>query len=360
MYKVANQIIDIYDDVELAGIQKLASLNPNINVLSPEERNQLSDHDFALCMITKKAHKLNKFPIESHDNTWLSNQYFNMNHHKLAHDAKEIAAYHIKKACQRFNIEPTPSVTGLAKEASSNVYYEEAAPLQASFSTRSCSLDDMSEAEKIASNYSFAQYAFATPEHVKMGCMYFEKQAEKMPVETRHGYAAALQKRAHELGMGQQRGHVAKYASDHYSPLVDAHLRSRASLVEVADPKFSAALTKLAAMKQQLTPIEFAKVLHGFDKRANLDRHYGGYLTDPYQATFAQEPDQYAGYRQKVAGRQMDGAAIKRIVHEKEAKIKDYFGQTMVEELKKDPVPIFDSLPMDAKEIIVGIADGHM
>lgn len=360
MYKVANQILDIYDDVELAGIKKLAAQNPNINVLSPEERDQLQDDDFALSMITKKAHKLNKFPVESADNTWLSNQYFDLNHHKLADDARSIAAYHIKMACQRFDITPTPAVVGLAKEASSNICYEQAQPLQASFRTRSCSLNEMAEAEQVATNYSFAQYAFSTPDHVKLGCMYFEKQAEKMPVETRHGYAAALQKRAHELGMGQQTGFISKYASDHYSPMVDAHLRSRASLLEVADPKFCAALTKLAGMKEQLSPTEFAKVLHGFDKRANLHKHYGGYLTDPYQATFAQEPDQYAGYRQKVAGHDMDSDAIRRVIHEKEAKIKDYFGQSILDELKKHPVPIFDSLPMDAKEIIVGIAQGHM
>ena len=359
MYKIANQALDVYDDVEYSGIKKIANAGPNINVMSPEEKLALKDHDFALSMITKKAHKLNKFPIESHDNTWLSNQYFQMNHHKLAEGAKGIAAFHIKKACQNFKIPPTPAVDEMAKEASSNVYYEEEQPLQRTFVNRTVSLNEMAEAEKIASNYSFAQYAFATPNHVTMGCKYFEKQASKMPLETRHGYAAALQKRAQELGMGQQKGLVVKYASDHYSPVVDAHIRSRADLVQT-DAQFTGALNKLASMKTQLSPSDFAKLLYGFDKKAKLDRYYGGHLEDPFQATFAQEPDPYAGYREKVAGKVMDSSAIKKVVFAKEARIKEYFGQSMLEELKKDPVPIFESLPMDAKEIIAGIAEGHM
>ncbi|MGH7194142.1 MAG: hypothetical protein ACREJM_11535, partial [Candidatus Saccharimonadales bacterium] len=69
MLKLANQIIDAYDDVALDGLKKLAQLKPDLYFMTPEERGALPDSAFALSLITKKASKLNKFPINSADNT---------------------------------------------------------------------------------------------------------------------------------------------------------------------------------------------------------------------------------------------------------------------------------------------------
>jgi hypothetical protein len=154
---------------------------------------------------------------------------------------------------------------------------------------------------------------------------------------------------------------VAKYASDYYSGHVDAHLRARASLLEAADPKFASALKKLGAMKKQLEPMDFAKVLHGFDKRAGLSKYYGASLTDPYLATFAQEPTPYQNYTAKLAsGATLTADEIRKVSNDKYGKIKEYFGKSVADELKKEGVPIFESLPTDAKEIVAGIANGSL
>lgn len=357
MLKLANQVIDAYDDVSKTTLRKLAKLNPDVNFMTPEERANLHDTDFALSVITKKASKFNKFPIADKDSTWLSNQFFAETCEKLG-AAASIAAYHIKKACERFDVEPTPAVMGLAKEASSNVYFEGESTKQVKVAEYS--LEKFAEVENIGGNYTFAQYVFARPEHVKMAAAYFDQYSSKMPLESRHKYAAAIQRRAHELGMKPQGGIVSKYASDHYSGQVDAHIRSRASLLEVADPAIKTALEKLASMKKELSPSDFAQALHGIDKRAKLDRYYGGYLTNPYEATFAKEPDSYAGYRHKTASLDLSSDDIKKAVIEKYAKIKEYFGHSLADELKKEPVAIFDSLPNDAKEIFAGLISGTL
>jgi hypothetical protein len=357
MLRLANQVIDAYDDVGKVGIKKLARANPSVYVMSDAEKTALCDTDFALSVITKKAHKLNKYPVDSPDNTWLSNEYFDMFHNRLPEKAASVAAYNIKQACDRFGIAPKTSVTGLAKEASSNVYFEEDGALQKKASVKTVNLSEFAEAEKIGDNYTFAQYAFSTPGHVKIACQYFDQQHSKMPADGRFKYAAAIQRRAHELGMGPQKGTVAKYASDHYSPQVDAHIRARASLLEVADPRLNAALEKIGSLKKELVPAEFAQLLYAFDKKAKLDRYYDGYLTNPFVATFALEPDQYAGWRAKVAGKTLNPEALAKLVGAKADKIKEYFGSSMLQCLQKDPVAIFDSLPMDAKEIMVGFAD---
>jgi hypothetical protein len=362
MFKLANQVIDAYDDVNKLHLLKVAKLNPQIYMLSTEERARLHDDDFALSIITKKANKLNKFPIHNHDNVWLSNQYFELTNQRLPKVAAATAAYFIKQACDKFNVKPMPAVEGLAKESSSNIYCEEDLPSSAATKKEvQVDLSKFAQIEQIGDNYTFAQYTFPTASHVKLAGQYLEKYVKQIPVEYRHKYAAAIQKRAQELGMGQQGGIVAKYASDYYSGHVDAHLRARASLLETSDPKFSAALNKLAVMKKEMSSMDFAKLLHGFDKRAGLTKYYDSALTDPYQAVFAQEPTPYGNYTAKLAsGAALTADEIRKVSIDKYAKIKEYFGHSVADELKTHGVPIFDSLPNDAKEIIASIASGEL
>jgi hypothetical protein len=358
MLKIANQIIDAYDDISREGLAKLASAGPNINLMSAAEWATLKDDDFALSMITKMAAKLNKFPIDSMDNTWLSNEYFELNHDKLPKTAAETAAFNIKTACERFGVTPKPSVLGMAKEASSNVYFESSTErLVKTAQVEEVSLEKIASVRDVAENPTHAQYAMPTPSHVKVAGQYFAEKLEKIPLDLRHKYAAAVQLRAKELGMPVQAGMIGKYASDHYSGMVDAHLKSRETLVG-ANPEDVQYLQKLAGAKKELSPSQFAQALHGFDKKAGLVRHYGSYLVNPYEATFAKEPDQYEGYRMKVGSVNMDGAGLRILANEKYAQIKNYFGASLADEFKRDPVAIFESLPLDAKQIIGGIADG--
>jgi len=360
MLKIANQILDVYDDVDLAGVRKLASINPNAQVMTAEQRAALDDRDFALSVITKKAHKVNKFPIHNASDTWLSNQYFEMNSHKLPDGAQKVAASHIKKACEKFKIRPTRAVELFAKTAASNIFYEDDSlkPRQARVTpdlTKIAAVDD------ICNNSTHAQYAFATPAHVKVACEYFEQNGEKMPIASRHKYAAAVQLRAKELGMPKQAGLVGKYASDHYSPMVDAHLSARADILQSAEPEIRGTLQKLASLKTSLPPHQFAQALHAFDKRAKLTRYYGSHLTDPYLATFGKEPDAYAGYRHKAAsGTELTSEELRKIIGGHYDKISEYFGRQVAEEMKKEPMAIFDSLPNDAKEMIVSFGDGTL
>lgn len=364
MLKLANQVIDIYDDTSKEGMRKLAKLNPTCNVLSAEDRAKLGDHEFALTIITKKASKLNKFPICDKDSTWLSNQYFDMNAHKLPPEAQKVAAQHLMKACSMFHVEPCDSIRKLAsvksdtKLASSNVYYENDAETKPVNRTIRVDMSKLAQVEDIGSNYTHAQYAMPTTIHVKMAAKYLGDNESKIPLELRHKYAAAIQRRSHELGMGKQAGIVGKYASDHYSPMVDAHIKARASLLE-AKPDLKGMVEKIGSAKRNYTPSQFAQILHGFDKQAGLSRYYGAGLTDPFQATFASQPDPYVGYRYKTASQTvLEGDELAKLVNIKYAKIKEYFGEHLASELRRDPTVIFESLPRDAKEIIVGMADG--
>lgn len=359
MLKIANQMLDVYDDVDYSMLKKIASRNPGCQVMSPEERGLLGNHQFALTVITKQASKLSKYPIADRDSTWLSNQYFDMTYQRLPKEAAEIAAHNIKTACVKHKITPTKTVLAMAKTAGSNLYFEQGNSLKSTNVVDKYDFSKLAQVDAVGENYTHAQYAMPNGATVKVACDYFTKNASKMPVEARHKYAAAIQRRSHELGLGVQGGEVKKYASDHYSPMVDAHIRARATLCE-ARPDMKSMYEKVAMAKRDYTPSQFAQLLHGIDKRAGLDRYYGSHLTNPYYATFAGEPDPYAGFRYKSASREILPDELKSAVSVHHGKIKEHFGQTMADELKKEPVAIFDSLPKDAKEIIVGIIDGAL
>jgi hypothetical protein len=359
MIKLSNQVLDVHDDVLGEGIQKLAAKAPNVSVMPISERVGLHDKDFALSIITKTANKLNKYPVSDRDATWLSNEYFDMNGHKLPEGAQKVAAWNIKKACRKFDIKPSPLVEKLAQESKCNIYCENGS-LQKVDKVIEPDLSKFAAIDEIAENYTHAQFAFSTPLHLKLACAFFERQHEKIPSHLRHKYAAQIQRRSRELGLGVQTGAVGKYASDHYSPLVDAHLSARASLLD-SDNENRGRLEKIAGMKKALSPSHFAQVLHAFDKKAGLNRYYGGALTDPFMATFRQMSDPYAGQRIKLASaRDLSQEDLKNIVGTRFDKIAEYFGKTIAEEMRKDPMAIFESLPMDAKEIIVSFGDGTL
>jgi hypothetical protein len=357
MFKLANQVLDAYDDSDRTFLKKLASVNPKCNMISPEQRAGLRDHEFALTIITKTASKLNKFPICDKDSTWLSSQYFEKNSHKLPDEACAVAAYHLKTASLKYGLHPTPLVMALAKTAASNVYYEKEGAIKPVNVVIKPDLSKIAQVEDIGKNYTTAQYAMPSVTHVKLAAKYLEENEKKIPLELIHKYAASVQRRAHELGMSALKGTIAKYASDHYSPMVDAHIRSRASLLET-QPELKAMVEKLGSAKRQFTPSEFAQMLHGFDKKAGLERYYGAHLTNPYHATFAAQPASAVLYKSASQQRSLDDSELAKLVNAKYASIKEYFGEHLASEMRRDPVTIFESLPRDAKEIIVGMADG--
>lgn len=357
MYKVANQVLDFQDDLDKSLLKKIASKNPNISVLNDEERANLDDTDFALSVITKKASKINKFPIESKDSTWLSNEYFDMTHSNLPLEAAQIAAYNIKTACDHFKVSPTPAVEALSKEASSNVYVEKDLIAKNVVEAAPSDLEKFAQVKKICDNYTHAQFVFNTPGAIKLACDYFKQFSKQMDVHDRNKYASAMQKRAGELGVVITEPEVRKYASDSYSAHLDSHLASRRELLQVKDPIYGDALSKLASAKNSITPQEFAGALASFDKHAGIDRFYGAYLTDPYLSTFANMANPNLV---KLGSSSIAPEAMKGLFTQKYAKVKQYFGSSIADQLKKEGSAAFESLPNDAKEILAGIADGSI
>src|SRR5579862_6586363 len=100
--------LDFYDDASGELMAKLAApaeiMKTEIDVLSDEARSQLDDRAFALVTITKQGSVKRSFPVTDPGNAWLSAQYFDANHEKLAFPARFIAARFINEACRAYAV----------------------------------------------------------------------------------------------------------------------------------------------------------------------------------------------------------------------------------------------------------------
>ena len=362
MYKFANQIIDVYDDPYGDYLRKFASEGPDVYVMTPEEKARLADDDYALCFITKTAEKLPKFPINTRDNTWLSNKMFPETFSKLSSRAASRAACFIKKACEWHGISPCHEVRECAAGRFENNLHFQSDDERPAALTKTASpirMDKIADVNNIAENYTHAQYALSTPAHVKIAARYFEEKHEKiLDREARHKYATALQLRAEDLGMSPLDGAVAKYASDAYSAKLAGNLAARRRLLDGDDGNLRE-LDKLASAKDKFTPYQFAQILNGIDKKAGLSKYYDSYIDDPYRSTFSPKvASDKVVWMDKLGSRKLTESEIVKVVNDSNPKIAEYFGKKIAADMKTDPVPIFDSLPNDAKEIIANIHDG--
>jgi hypothetical protein len=365
--RLINQVIDFTDDVSKE-IFKQASAIPEHcadgAILTAEERAKLAEEDFALVMLTKEASRLRKFPITDEANTWLSCHYFSKTAARLPHTAQKIAAANLKRACAIFNITPPNNVCELADETVSSNFYDEATHANAdrSFEQTVKIARELPRSESSPHYYALSgKYAMPSAEYVKIASQYFDKHEKEFGnAEDRHSFANNVLNRAKELNVDLgESATINKYASDQYSDNISRQIKLRESLVDGKDD-LSKSLSKLASFKSTTEPSVFAKALYEFDKKAGLERYYGKSVDDAFKATLEKTAASAYQWKDAQTNESITGDLLKKAASSKFDKISQYFGKTVAENLKKHPVEIFDSLPNDAKVVIVRLAKGTM
>ena len=271
---LASTPLDFYDDLDHELMSKLAcpssvSRSP-MTVLTPEQREALPETDFGLVVITKQAHVLHRFPINDPGNAWVSAQYFQANHEKLAWPARFIAATFIKRACDAYEVPSSSTVEAYAArvepgEVESNLFTEgsEAAwtmrkIAQRELMTKEASAVEMNALVEMPAEHfalviqtgdgtTIRKYAMPDAAHVKKAAEYFDKYAMDLAPEHRHRFAASVKNRAEELGIELPRSPaIEKWGSLDWNRHLDAYLEQRKSLLP-RNAQAQEVLTKLAA-----------------------------------------------------------------------------------------------------------------
>ncbi len=315
MYRLENQVLDIHDDVNLnSTIMSIKDRIPpfvkSASVPSIQDNDSRPDHAFALCLWTKTANKLLKYPIDTPADAFFSGEYLNANYHKLPAGAVKIAAANINAACRRFGITPSPIVKVASagtsplgnlyvenmKEPNGYIYDDELLKQAAAeipknspaFSDSPYMYALVKKAGKNAdSSISDMQckYAMPTPGHVKMAIEYFDKYAEEFTPADRHQFAYNVRMRAQELGVHVPVGKIDKYAGvNGYGPNLEAHISLRKSCC--IDSSKQALYDALYEKRASIDPSLFAQTLERLDNQAGVSKYYGGPVSDAYVATF--------------------------------------------------------------------------
>jgi len=351
--------LDVFDDLDAEKtLTKIASRLPDevrkTELMTSDVRDRLPDGQFALSVITKTAHKLNKFPINDKLNTALSNVYFDLNHGSLPAEAQKIAASHIKTACRRLGIQPSKATNLLGgSNPLSNQYIEKSGQVAGGRAYATGAKIGAYALEKRAGANVVRKYPISSPDLLGKAVGYFEKFARDFSPEDRHQFALNVYNQSKALDVPIKSSAILKYAGVGYGSALQDHINIRKRL----EPSIAGALDKLASLKNEISPEEFAQALHEVDKKGGYTNHYDKYIADPYSATFAKIAH---GYLYEEDGITLDETKLAEVFEKKYKTIVEHFGTSLADGLKKDGFAAFDALPKDVKQVIARIATGEI
>ncbi len=379
---ISAQVLDYYDDVDRQYLNKLASPTNLRDVpmhdLSPSEHASLRDSSFGLVVLTKQARTLRRFPVSDPGNAWLSAQYFQNTHTKLAYPARFVAAKFIKEACKAYHVPSTAAVDAYAANIQESDHVD--SNLFQEGTESSWMLKKMAQSELLAKQASAAEvnalvnmpdahfaivlqdangevtrkYAMPDAAHVKKAADYCDKYAMQMEPTHRHRFASSVQRRATELAVDVS-GHfgIQKWASNRWNRHVDYHLEQRKSLLPL-NPNARSVLDKLASDMRDTDPATAAEALETFDQATGLDKYYDRGLQDPYASIM----DKTAlAWSADIDGETITAADLKKVASS--GKLKRYLGEAFASQFEKNATEIFESLPDPTKVLIKQIVFGE-
>lgn len=378
---LAGQIVDFYDDANHSGLHELAQNNPEMAkyasypIMDSSELTSLPDDQFALVVLTKNANVVRKFPVTDECSSWLSAQYFDMNHDKLSLHEKVAAASNIRDACVAYEVNIPCSVEKYAADKSVGnfvsegvhpTWWDECLRKEAERElTKTASAEVNARMELPDSAYALIldhegetarMYAMPDENHVKIASAYFKKYAYDLSPQNRHMFASNVLNRAKELDVElQSTGHLEKWASDNYNSHINYHIEQRRSMIPRHEKK-AEVLDSLASLRNSANPHAFASALHEFDKLAGLEKYYDNAITEPWEASMG--PEKIASWSTDVDGGILTEADLQKVAQS--GKLKSHFGEAFQNQFSKHAVSIFESLPTPEKIVIAQIAKGQL
>lgn len=400
-------VIDFYDDPTgdilrrvVPRQEALPDFIKTAERLTPQEMSKLPDDVFALVALDRGA-KMRKFACADKGNTALSVIYFMENRDKLPAEAQKVAAQNLVKSCQWYDLEPPdtlqkiallgPAMLALqATQAGGHIKRRQKALKAGASGQQVMKMSELSGShpmpktrtpqEKTAavltphvditgqqpprpvvrergSHYCMvkegqAKYPIDTVAQVQRADAYFHDHREWFSPADRHQYCTKLAARANQLGVHTS-PLVAKYGSAGYSedlPLAiyqrQQHFRSGASERALLDDM----LEKHASIKPEV----FAVMLENFDKQSGLDKLWDRSVDDPYYSTFGMQ--KRAAWSFQHGNERITDADLHKLAQHAIHHIRDRFNAELADEFRQDPVGIFESLPLDAKRLIMRIS----
>lgn len=408
MFKFAEKIVDISNDVSgkvlstaLKNVNqlydgKLPDEFKNMKIFTPEELSVLPDNDFALIFAAKDGDVHRRFPIPDIDNAIVSAIYLKKVYEDIPVHAASMAARNILNVLDSQNVQYGNSIMwpikeglyeirDLAKNPKGNVYREPKSSQEEEF--RKGQDDEISKAKTARAQLKDEDFAFVTEKegrkhrlfpidtatNIKRAEAYFDANFKLFTPEQRNVFAKAVQAKAAQLNCKVASAALSQYASCRWAPSVGLSIDARIQRIRERHVKLasdghyvdggSAVFQTIQGyndLKEKAGKCDihkFASALNTLDKIAGLTACYGKTLSDAFVSTYDGHPDSFT---EKTAGISTLSTMFggKRITDDmlKNMDIGDLGGLIdgdTLEELQKDPIAVFESLPMPYKSAIL-------
>lgn len=184
---------------------------------------------------------------------------------------------------------------------------------------------------------------------------WFNDHGESLHPEERRELCTKLASRANEIGC-KVTDYVRKYAGAGYAPdgEVKVAVSTRMQYFQDDSPERDM-LNGLMNKYAHVPPDVFCEAVKQFDEATGLDYHWDDGVYDPWYTTYGFIKE--AAWEFSTHGDKINEGQLKQVVNASYPLIKEKFGDDMADGLKKSPVQIFNSLPLDTKRIIMRMAN---
>lgn len=398
-------IIDFYDDPNglvlktKIGAEQVPGFIKTAQFLEGGRRERLPDDVHALVMLDQGT-KLRKYACVDKGNTALSVIYFLENKDKLPEEAQKTAAANLLTACKWYDLQPpallmkTAGLFGAALGAAGikdtisqgvkrhkkvmgmpkigDLTGSNIMPLSSDIGGEKTAgaMDPYVDVtgksaperfEKVA-HQRFAlvkegqsRFPIDTYGDVLEADRWFNDHGESLHPEDRREMCTKLAARADEIGC-KISDYIRKYAGAGFAP--DGEVRvgvsTRMQYFQDDSPERDM-LNGLMDKYASVSPDVFCEAVKQFDEATGLDYHWDDGVYDPWYTTYGFTKE--AEWSFSTHGDKINEEQLKQVANASYPLIKEKFGDEMAASLKKSPVSIFGSLPLDTKRIIMRMAN---
>ena len=322
------------------------------------------DHDhrlFALVMV-EDGKVMKKFATADRGNTWLSTLYFAMTKDNLPVEAQKVAAANLIEACDAFDIEAPELLWDIADGPADGNNIVDVAGLQPPAVVKTASAEVKEEVSYAIERADGSRYyPLRDAKDAAVAMDYFEREAGNFIPRERREFSVKTAAVARRAGLPLTEK-IASYSADGWNPAVEGHLTTRYMHLTERDAPIEVRerLVKLAHLRSELGPNDFAQQLEAFDIEEGLDALWDKEVADPWYSTFGMS---------KVAKGHVDPPKSFTVgevtVTEEELcnlgmrgrrTLEEHFGGGFATAFSADPVKQFQALPLPNQKFVARLA----
>lgn len=312
---------------------------------------------YALVMIDD-GKVMKKFATADQGNTWLSTLYFALTRDNLPEEAQKVAAANLIEACDAHDIAAPDFLWDLADgPVESNIV--DITGQKPPTKVASADRENVEYAIERADGSKY--YPLRDAKDASVAMEYFERESDNFVPRERREFAVKVASVARR-GALPLTSKIASYSAEGWNPAIEGHLTTRyLHLTERDAPvEVKERLMKIAALRSEIGPNDFANVLEQFDVDEGLDALWDREVADPWYSTLGMSktakgdvkaPESFTEGDATVTREELELLAERNI-----QTVSNTFGDAFARAFQRDPMTQFKALPAPQRRLVARMA----